>query len=641
MPDRGTGRRTILGLIAGALSPLVLPLRLAAHDGPLDDRGAGRIAGSLPDMNDPRPAVPRVIHLGATGRAPGRRGGTLRTLIGGQKDIRLMTLYGYARLVGYDQALALVPDILQAAESVGDRTFTFRIRPGHRWSDGSAFTAEDFRYCWEDVLQDKDLRPGDLPDELMAGGRPPRFERLDDLAVRYRWDDPNPRFLPRLAAPQPLVIAMPAAYLKQFHRRYQDPIRLSALIEQQRVETWVDLHTKMSRSYRPENPDLPMLDPWVNTTAPPANQFVFVRNRYFHRVDEAGVQLPYVDKVVLNVSSPAIIPAKAGAGETDLQAMGLAFDDYRYLKAAEKLHPVKVALWKRTQGSAIALLPNLTCKDAGWRTLFRDRNVRRALSLAIDRHEINMVSFFGLARESADTVLPESPLFRPDYARAWAAHDPATAGALLDGAGLDRRDSDGIRLLPDGRLAEIIVESAGESTLETDVLELIADHWRGVGIKLFVRVSQRDLFRSRAMAGEAMMSVWGGLDNGVPTADMSPAALAPTADDQLQWPLWGMHYLTRGAKGQRPDLPRAQELLDLFAEWSRSSTADERMAAWQSMLAIHADEVFSIGTVNGTLQPVLYSSALRNVPEKALFGFDPTSYLGIYMPDTFWLDGGA
>ncbi|MFO1175195.1 MAG: ABC transporter substrate-binding protein [Paracoccaceae bacterium] len=626
-------RRTVLGCLAAALAPAPLAARPFAPD----EGGPGRVAESLPDMSDPRPSVPRVIDLQAMGLEPGRRGGELRTLIGGQKDIRLMTLYGYARLVGYDRNLVLQPDILLAAETDDDRRFTLRLRPGHRWSDGSPFTAEDFRYCWDDVLQDPDLRPGRLPDDLLAEDAPPRFEVLDDLAVRFTWDAPNPRFLPRLAAPQPLVIAMPAAYLKQFHAKYQDTIRLSALIAEQRVENWVDLHAKMSRSYRPENPDLPMLDPWVNTTPPPANQFVFVRNSYFHRVDENGVQLPYVDKVVMNVSSPGIIPAKAGAGETDLQAMGLAFDDYRYLKEAEKLHPVRVGLWKRTQGSAIALLPNLTCKDDGWRALFRNRDVRRALSLAIDRHEINMVSFFGLAREGGDTVLPESPLFKSDYAAAWSTHDPAAASVLLDGAGLDRRDGDGIRLLPDGRRAEIIVESAGESTLETDVLELITDHWLAVGIKLFTRVSQRDLFRSRAMAGDAMMSVWGGIDNGVPTADMSPAALAPTADDQLQWPLWGMHYLTQGKKGQEPDLPPVRELLDLFRQWSRSATSAERTAIWQRMLAIRADEVFSIGTVNGTLQPVLHSAHLRNVPDKALFGFDPTSYLGVYMPDTFWL----
>ncbi|TGV62057.1 ABC transporter substrate-binding protein, partial [Mesorhizobium sp. M00.F.Ca.ET.149.01.1.1] len=121
--------------------------------------------------------------------------------------------------------------------------------------------------------------------------------------------------------------------------------------------------------------------------------------------------------------------------------------------------------------------------------------------------------------------------------KAWVAHDPDQANALLDEVGLQRRDDDGLRILPDGRPAQVIVETAGESTLETDALELITDHWRQVGIALFVRTSQRDIFRSRALGGEIMMSIWSGIDNGVPTADMNPSQLAPTMDDQLQWPL--------------------------------------------------------------------------------------------------------
>lgn len=617
------------------------PTALGARAVPPDDDTSRLITKSLPDMHGRLPTVPRVINLRAMGREPGLPGGTLRTLIGGQKDIRLMTIYGYSRLVGYDQQLNLQPDILEKIEQVEDRIFTFHIRPQHRWSDGSPLTSEDFRYYWEDVLSNDELRPGDLPSELMARGKPPIFEILSNYSVRFSWDHPNPLFLPRLAGPQPLVMLMPAAYMKQFHQKYQDKFRLSALIAQQRVETWADLHTKMSRSYRPENPELPVLDPWVNTTPPPADQYVFKRNLYFHRVDENGVQLPYVDTFTLNVSSAAIIAAKTGAGETDIQLMGLAFDNYRYLKAAEKMHPVHVALWKRTQGSVMALQPNLNCKDEAWRDILRDRRVRRALSMAIDRHEINMVSFFGLGQESTDTVLPDSPLFKPEYAAAWAQHDPAAANALLDAAGLDQRNGDGIRLLPDGRPAHIVVETAGESTLETDVLELITDHWLTVGLKVFTRVSQRDLLRSRAKSGETMISVWLGLDNGVPTADMSPADLAPTADYQLQWSQWGTNYMTRGDKGQPPDMPSARALLALFEQWTMSGTTKEREDIWHQMLSIHAQEAFSIGILNATLQPVMWTSRLHNMPQEALYGFDPTCYLGVYQPDTFWLDGAS
>jgi peptide/nickel transport system substrate-binding protein len=624
-------RRTALGVIGSAL----LPGTLRAADREPEFFKSQLDEGKLPPVAERLPLMPRIVKVASMGRQPGKHGGTVRTLIGSQKDIRLMTIYGYARLVGYDETLTLQPDILESFTSEEDRVFTFRLREGHKWSDGSLLTSEDFRYCWEDIINNEDL--GGVDTALMVDGKGPVFEVVDTLTVRYTWHAPNPDFLPKLAAPQALSLVVPAAYLKQFHKNYQDEAKLEELMKQNKAKKWTSLHIRMARQYRPENPDLPTLDPWRNTTKPPAEQFVFERNPFFHRVDENGLQLPYIDRFVLNVSSSSIIPAKTGAGESDLQAINLDFTDYAFLKDAEKRYPVKVSLWKKTLGSRLALLPNQNTGDEVWRPLLRDVRVRRALSLAIDRREINMAVFYGLATPSADTVLPESPLFRPEYAQAWIKHDPAQANALLDEAGLNLRDDDGIRILLDGRPAQIIIESAGESTLETDVLELVADHWRNVGLALFIRNSQRDVFRSRALAGQIMMSIWSGIDNGVPTADMNPGQLAPTADDQLQWPVWGAHYVSHGEIGEAPDMPEAAELMRLLKEWRHTVTTPERAAIWHKMLSIYTQQVFSIGIVNATQQPILATTRLRNLPKEALYGFDPTCYFGVYMPDTFWL----
>jgi peptide/nickel transport system substrate-binding protein len=69
-------------------------------------------------------------------------------------------------------------------------------------------------------------------------------------------------------------------------------------------------------------------------------------------------------------------------------------------------------------------------------------------------------------------VLSESALYDEEYATAWTQYDPQQANILLDEAGLLERDKHGVRLLSDGQPANITIESAGESTLETDVLEL-------------------------------------------------------------------------------------------------------------------------------------------------------------------------
>ena len=157
-------------------------------------------------------------------------------------------MYGYSRLVGYDEKLVLQPDILERYDIVEDRIFTFRIREGHKWSDGSPFTAEDFRYAWEDIQLNEDLSPGGLSTYLLSNGKPPVFEIIDPLTVRYSWESPNPDFLPRIAAAQPLNMAMPAAYLKQFHKKYQTEEKLAELVKKNKVKKWTVLHTRMSRT---------------------------------------------------------------------------------------------------------------------------------------------------------------------------------------------------------------------------------------------------------------------------------------------------------------------------------------------------------------------------------------------------------
>ena len=101
-------------------------------------------------------------------------------------------------------------------------------------------------------------------------------------------------------------------------------------------------------------------------------------------------------------------------------------------------------------------------------------------------------------------------------------------------------------------------------------------------------------------------------------------------------PVWGMHTQSHGKMGTAPDIKEVNELLELYKSWRMSSTGEERARIWSRMLDIYADQVFSIGLLNATLQPVVRSSKLVNMPETGLYGFDPTSYFGVYMPDAFW-----
>ena len=594
-------------------------------------------SGEIPPVRERVPRRPHVTRLANMGREPGRFGGHLRMLVSRAKDVRLMVVYGYARLVGYDEALELVPDILERVEVEDERVFTLHLRPGHRWSDGHPFTSEDFRYWWEDIANHDELSPSGPSRELLAEGEPPRFEVLDATTVRYSWDSPNPFFLPALAGARPVYIYAPSHWLRRFHARYTDRERLDREARAQGRRSWASVHNRRDSPYRNLDVEAPTLQPWRNVTSSPAQRYVFRRNPFFHRVDGSGRQLPYIDEVVMTVTDAKLIPAKTGAGESDLQVRGLGFDDFTFLKRNEERIGRRVRLWKTTKGAHVALFPNLNANDPTWRAVMRDPRFRRALSLAIDRREINLILYRGFAVEGNNTVDESSPLHRPDLRTRWATFDLAGANALLDEAGLARRDSEtGLRLLPDGRPLVIVVETAGETSEQADILELVHDTWLKAGIKLYTKPLQRESFRNRIFAGETLVSVWGGLENGVPGPDTSPSELAPTSQQQLQWPKWGQHYQNRGRTGEPSDGPFAAELLQLYGEWIEALEPGKRFAIWRRMLDIHAEQVFTIGIVAAIPQPVAVHERLRNVPERGVYNWEPGGHLGIHRMDTFW-----
>nr|WP_051420414.1 ABC transporter substrate-binding protein [Ruegeria pomeroyi] len=599
--------------------------------------GAEVKSGDLPPIDQRIPEEPLIVDLAAKGREFGTPGGVMRTMITRSKDIRQMVVYGYARLVGYDENYNLVPDLLKSYEVEEDRRFTLHLRKGHKWSDGAPFTSADFEYWWKDVANNPLLSPAGPPDFLLIEGQPPRVSFPDATTVMFEWDKPNPNFLQSLAQARPPFIYRPAHFLKQFHQDYADTAQLAAAVEENRVKSWAALHNKLDNMYQFDNAQLPTLQPWINASEGKKIRHNFVRNPYYHRIDTRGVQLPYIDIIEMEIVAPGLVAAKSNAGEVDLQGRGLDFRDASILKKGEADGGYKTYLWQTGVASQIAIYPNLNHNDDVWRALLRDARLRRALSLAIDRDAINRALYFKLAKPGAMAVLPASPFFKQEHRDAWAAYDPARASALLDEVGLDKRDGAGIRLLPDGRPMELVIETAGERQEVENALQIITDTWREIGVKLVMRPLDRDILRNRVFAGTTMASVWFGWDNGLPQAYTSPAYLAPTDQVFLAWPKWGQHYQTAGQVGEAPDLPEAQRLMELLHDWERANNDQDRAAAWSEMLAIHADQIYGIGILAEAPQPIVVSARMRNVPKKGMWAWDPGAHFGVHRMDEFFI----
>ncbi|MEM9043804.1 MAG: ABC transporter substrate-binding protein [Pseudomonadota bacterium] len=597
-------------------------------------------AGELPPIAERIPTEPLISDLASRGREPGVNGGMIRMFVGRAKDVRYMAAYGYARLIGYAPDYSLQADLLKdyRLEEGGKRLVLF-LREGHRWSDGAPFTTEDFRYWWEDVAMNEEASPAGPPVEMLVDGKPPIVEVIDEVTISYTWTAPNPRLLPALAQARPVYIYRPAHFIKKYHKKYADPQKLKEAMGD-KYRTWAELHNRKDNLYKFDNPKLPVLQPWINTSKKNGQRYVLKRNPYYHRIDPNGRQLPYVDKVELEVAASGLIPLKASNGEAGLQTRSLGFADAPVLKRNSASYGFKTRLWRSGYASEVAIYPNLTYLDPVWRDLMRDVRFRRALSMGVSRKMINKVLYFGLAEERGVAPLEESPFFDEQQARAWTEFDLDGANALLDEIGLTSRNGAGIRLLPDGRPMEIVLETAGERREVADTLELVVATWSKLGIRLLVRPLDRDILRNRAYAGRSMMVAWYGWNNGVPTPRAAPFELAPVDQSNFTWPKWGQFYQTKGDMGAPPDVPEAARLLELFEVWSTAYSEEAKEAAWREMLAIHSDQVFVIGTVSRAPMPVVAHATLMNVPEEGLYAWDPGAQLGIHRMDEFFFEGG-
>ncbi|MEK6205880.1 MAG: ABC transporter substrate-binding protein, partial [Amylibacter sp.] len=121
----------------------------------------------------------------------------------------------------------------------------------------------------------------------------------------------------------------------------------------------------------------------------------------------------------------------------------------------------------------------------------------------------------------------------------------------------------------------------------------------------------------------------------------SPAFLAPRQQDFFAWPKWGQYFQTDGQAGEKVDMPAPQKLLDLSLDWDRATTNEKRTDIWRKMLKIHADQVYGISILTEAPQPIVVSNRLRNVPQNAIWAWDPGAHFGIHRMDEFYFKTGG
>jgi peptide/nickel transport system substrate-binding protein len=489
----------------------------------------------------------------------------------------------------------------------GGRTTIIHLRRGMKWSDGQAFTADDFVFWHDHFLRNEELVPT-FPSYFTINGKKGRLEKIDDYTIALKFPDPYPLLIDVLAGSTPLGGHAyrgqrdgggfaPAHYLKQFHPDFIGKEAAAKLAKKEGLDNWVNLF-KFKNTWQ-LNPDLPVITPWKTVTPISKPTWVLERNPYSVFVDPAGNQLPYIDKVVMSVfENIEIHNLRAIAGDYDLQARHIDIQKIPVFLENQDKAKYKLYLDPGDYGGDMIIKFNMTYhEDAEIRQWFHNRDFRRALSLGIERDEINETFWLGVG--TPRSVIPAAGNLYypgPKYDRLWATHDPGKANQMLDAIGLDKKDANGWRLRTDGSNKALTLEVttwSGQFVQYTQIMETIGEMWQKIGIKLIVKEVERGLGIQLNQGNKTQMWAWN--NDGSEHMFTFPAHVFPFDERSANGSLNGLWFQSNGAKGEEP-LPFIKEIM---AKWRRAFGVPraERIKLGREIWEIAADEVHIIGVI--------------------------------------------
>jgi peptide/nickel transport system substrate-binding protein len=400
-------------------------------------------------------------------------------------------------------------------------------------------------------------------------------------------------------------------------------------------------------------PEVPTFTPWRVVEFQSGARATFERNPYYWKVDIAGNQLPYIDRVDVEIPQDAAAAAqlmtlKGTAGELDMQVRDFPIKDVPLLLESAEAGDYRVIMWSRGDFAWPWIMLYYDYVDKAIEDLMYMPQFRRALSHAIDRDRINNIVALGLAKPRQFALSPESPEFRTpegqqvyeEWASSYATLDPEQAAALLDEIGVVDADGDGFRERPDGTPLELVVDIPVSDQRSIDAMDLVKEDWEAIGLKTVLNVIDGTVINQRSAAGELMIRAWGSAAAwGLISA---PPAWAPVegvtycAGGQRI----GLFYQTGGREGVAPRSGSMLERLqNIYTELISIVDAAERDAKLLEAYRVHIDEgPITMGTIGEHPSPVLVKNNFHNVQETGLVASWDLGFPGSADPEQFYMD---
>jgi peptide/nickel transport system substrate-binding protein len=579
--------------------------------------------GDLPPLEERLPEEPLVVvPYDAVGQYGGRiTGASIGPEAGNSEwlSVRHVNLLRFT-----DDLKTIVPNMDKSYEWNDDYTeLTIVLRKGHKWSDGQPFTTEDIVFWYEDIVLNQDLYPNP-PSIWVYGGEPMQVEAVDDVTVKFKFAAPAPAFTTLLATTYTHEWA-PKHYLMDKHIKYNPNANDEAIAEG--FDSWT---ARFIPTYYSDWEDanhiygLPKLEAWIKVEETPEHQ-LYVANPYYYKVDTAGQQLPYMDEVEEVYAPDAeLIELKIVNGEIQYKAQSLQIGSLPLYQQNQDKGNYDIQMAQGASNGRTYVF-NATHKDPVLAELFSDPRWNRAMSLALNREEINQALCFGLCEPTQGVPVHRTVSFaKPEWFTKDIEYDPDAANALLDEIGL-QKGSDGFRLRSDGKPLIINLIYAiqwGDPALH----ELAKEYWEAVGVRVELKEISTEAYRAMAASNDHDIQVTNSGTEVEAPLYSNPFRLYPPFGDAALEPLfggpWADWHNTNGEQGIEPP-DDIKPLWDLTDQWKSSLPGSpEYISLGQQLVQVQVDRSMIIGTVTTTPAVTIVSRSLGNVPQETVNAFE-------------------
>ncbi len=524
-----------------------------------------------------------------------------------------------------DDMRTIVPNVAKSWKWNKDYTeITFHLRKGHKWSDGEPFTSDDVVFYINDIIKNKELHKV-VPNRWKIGGKAVDIEKIDNQTFKLIFAQPYPGFLHMLGASgsyySPYAVKH---FLKNYHIKYNPKANEQA--KAAGFKTWAEYFGVFFNKWKDAvtatayGLKVPTLESHIMNTEPNSQRRTFVANPYYFKVDSAGNQLPYINYHHERFLDKELWPIEIMNGNIDQKSQNMGLNDFPVLKENEEKGGYAMHLPPGMAGPVIIF--NQTHRDKELRRIFSDVRFRQAMSLSINRNELNEVLFLGIAKPQQ--AVPENAPFVTDADRNYMIqYDPGEANRLLDEMGL-KRGKDGVRLRSDGKPITILWEYTLQYAISPEFPTLIADYWGRVGIKVLTKEITSALLREKSAANFNDINMEWFVPYEVSLIS-NPVYFTPpysTLVPQVGAP-WLEYWNSKGKSGEKPPA-WAQRLRDIATEWKTVAPGSKRyLELGREMIKINLENLVIIGTMGKVPLPNAISNRLGNVPE---FTIDNTHY---------------